>query len=279
MAAAIPVIAAFASAGAAVATAGGVAAALGTVTGFLAIGGAALTAVGAITKNAKLTKIGGFMGLASGAGQLLGIGTQAAGAGANAAAQEMANSAWSAGGAAEVAGGAGASAMETGKQALGAAVPQGMEAATQEVASQSANQLALNQASDIGGSGTMLSKPYQTALAMKDTATASPSLYALDSNPLQMRATGAGLTGADVASGTQAAAAKAGSKISPVGEWVRDNKELVGIGGSMLAAGLGAIPSFSNANALADRDKWEKSIYNRRMANLNSPIALYNKGA
>ena len=276
MAVAIPVIAAFASAGAAVAAAGGVAAALGTVTGFLAIGGAALTAVGAITKNSKLTKIGAVLGLAGGVGSALGIGANAAGSASGAAAQEAANAAWSSGGAAEVAGGAGASALETAKQA--AALPQGMDAAAAETASQSANNLALSSAgADVGGSGLKLDPSlYQTANSLKTPGTVDPSIYSL--SPLQTRATGAGLTMDDVAAGLKTSASKAGSAISPVGQWVKDNKELVGIGGSMLAAGLGAIPAFAGADRLAQRDKWEQSIYNRRMANLNSPIALYNKG-
>jgi len=278
MAVAIPVIAAFASAGAAVATAGGVAAALGTVTGVLAIGGAALTAVGAITKNSKLTKIGGFMGLAGGIGTALGLGAQAAGSAAGSAAQEAANAAWSAGGAAEVAGGAGANAFgaEAAGQAARAADAGSALSAAAEAGAQSANKLALAGADTAGAA--LQSEPalMNTALNLKPTDVAGPSTYDF-SSPLQQRALGAGLTGADVQKGATALWDTAGKGLSGVSQFVKNNKELVDIGGQMLGSAYG--PEAERNDILKQQQEFQQSIYNRRMANLNAPVSLYRGGA
>lgn len=61
----IPVIASFAAAGSAIAAAGGIVAAMSTFTGFLAVAGAALTGIGAITGKKDLVKIGSLMTLGS----------------------------------------------------------------------------------------------------------------------------------------------------------------------------------------------------------------------
>lgn len=61
----IPVIASFAAAGSAIAAAGGIVAAMSTFSGFLAVAGAALTGIGAITGKKDLVKIGSLMTLGS----------------------------------------------------------------------------------------------------------------------------------------------------------------------------------------------------------------------
>ncbi|WP_395701225.1 hypothetical protein [Aquabacterium sp.] len=89
MPAAIPLVASFAAAGSAVAAAGGIAAAMGTVTGFLAVAGAALTTVGVLTGKKDLTKVGSLMGL--GSSIISGFGNAAAGQAAGEAAGDAAS--------------------------------------------------------------------------------------------------------------------------------------------------------------------------------------------
>ena len=90
----VPIVMSFAAAGSAIAAAGGVIAAMSTFTGFLAVAGAALTGIGAITGKKDLVKIGSLMtlgsSLASAAGSAGGAtaGEAAAGTGADAATSE-----------------------------------------------------------------------------------------------------------------------------------------------------------------------------------------------
>ncbi len=91
MPAVVPVVMSFAAAGSAVAAAGGIAAAMGTVTGFLAVAGAALTTVGVLTGKKDLTKVGSLMGL--GSSLISGFGNAAAGQAASEAASEAAGEA------------------------------------------------------------------------------------------------------------------------------------------------------------------------------------------
>ena len=274
MAAAIPVIVSFAAAGSAVATAGGVAAALGTVTGFLSVAGAALTAVGAIAKNDKLTKIGGFMGLAGGLG---GLATSAAGAGATSAAQEAANAAWSSGGAAEVAGGAGANAFApaaadaAGKTAV--AATEGLGAAG-EAAAQAGNAALAPQAA--GAGPALQAEPSLfggSGLNLRGAG--DPSVYNVDLGLGQqsaLQARGAGLTLNDIQKGASTLWDKAGTALSSTSKFIKDNKELVDIGGSALNAMYG--PMAQRIDQLQNQQDFDQSIYRRRMANLNSPVRL-----
>lgn len=279
MAAAIPVIVSFAAAGSAVAAAGGVAAAMSTATGFLSVAGAALTAVGAITKNDKLTKIGGFMGLAGGLG---GLATSAAGAGATSAAQEAANAAWSSGGAAEVAGGAGANAFApaaadaAGKTAV--AATEGLGAVGE--AAEQANKLAVAPQAASAGPALQAEPSLFGRSGLNLSGAGDPSVYNVDLGLGQqsaLQARGAGLTLNDIQKGANTLWDKAGTALSGAGKFARDNKELINLGGTALASMYG--PEAEKMQLLKDRDAFDQSIYRRRMANLNNPIKLNYGGA
>jgi hypothetical protein len=266
MAVAIPIIAAFASAGTAIAAAGGIAAALGTVTGFLAVGGAALTAVGAITKNSKLTKIGAIMGVAGGLGSAFSAVGAASDAGA-AAAQEAANSSWSAGGQAEVAGGAGAGSLEAGSTSAASTAANG--AATAPV---------YDATPTLPGAGSaQVGAPpsAEPALASRALQLQTPGvLDTASASPLQVRAQG--LTLDDVNAAARSAASKAGDVLGQAGTFARNNKELLNMGGSVLNSMYG--PEAEKMDLLRARDAFDQSIYRRRLANLNSPVRLTNGG-
>lgn len=216
------------------------------------------------------------MGLAGGVGTALGLGA-ASTAGAGATGMDFGAAVESG----TAAGNAGASSLQTATQAAGSNLAaNGTEAAglaaQSEAASQSANQLALTQ-QGAGLQGVSEPKLFETALNLQNPGMVGPSTYDFSANPLQTQATNAGLTSSDVVAGLKTGASKAGSAISGVGQFLKDNKELVSMGGTALASMYG--PEAEKADLLKSQDAFNRSIYNRRMANLNSPVSLYNKGA
>lgn len=295
----VPVIAAWAAAGTAIAAAGTLAATMATVSGFLTVAGAALTTVGAISKNEDVMKVGGFMSLAGGIGSVINSASAAtASAAENATAQEAANAAWQSGGQAEVANAAAQSGTAAAQEAANAAWQAGGQAEvaagglSSELAPQAINDFgydAINEglyksAFDKAGSAAQVAEA-QPATALRDlkdwrapmeqsaieqaggqaTAQTLPNVPQAAQGPLS----GEGMTKSRLQSLLQGAAEKAGEGVSGLSKFVKNNKELVDMGGGVLKSMYG--PE-------AEKMDFEQSIMQRRLRNLNSPIRLANLG-
>lgn len=288
MAAAIPIIATFASGAAAGGTiaAGATAVgalATGSLAGFLTVAGGIAGSIGALTGKKSLQRIGGLMALGGG---LVGLAQGAFGSAVDAAtagtAQEAANAAWSAGGAAEVAGGAGVGAElgSIGQQAAEAAGAAGdtgslwsraQPDALAQINTAESPAGSLGGAADpTGGAGGGGSSLYQKAL--QSSHGVQPAQAAAPMDPItagaDKLAQGASeMTSQELQAYLAAQKAKALSALKSAGGWIRDNKELVSMGGNALASMYGPA---------AEKLDWEQSIYNRRVGNLNTPIPLAN---
>lgn len=295
MAVAIPVIASFAAAGSAVAAAGTLAAAMGTIGGFLTIAGAALTGIGALTGEKDLMKIGGLMSLGGGLAGMAGAGAgSAAGAGVEAGAESgidaATSDAW--------ASGAGKG-MDTVANAGG-------EVATEAVSNAGADQ-AMQLANEAGGKGVTYAEALNTADAAAPATVdagqssiwdragdASQQAKLMEANVTTLPSDigqGGVSTGSSVAQQVPTDAVSAGGQklsgnavdsllqkakdkfgnlsLDSIGQAAQKNKDLFSMGGQVLNSMYGA-----DAQAL----DMQKSIMNRRLKNLNNPVALSLKG-
>lgn len=277
MAVAIPIIAAWGAVYGGAAIAGmTIAAYAATTAGFLVTAGAALTTVGALTKKQDLMKIGGFMQL--GGGIATAYNAAASGAAANASAQEAANAAWQTGGQAEAAYGAQEAANAAWQAGGQAEVANTIASGAQSFApvassiSEPISQSMANAASsavvpDIPTPGTSISSfgssaPEPFSLSQKASSYNVPPLQ-VGADPISQ---GAGqMPGNEFKSIMQSLADKAGTTLKGVGKFMHDNPELVKLGGNMLSSMYG--PE-------AETLDFKKSIYNRQMQNMNSPIRL-----
>jgi DNA topoisomerase VI subunit B len=272
MAIAVPIIASWAAVAGGAAVAGMTVAtyAATTVTGFLMTAGAALTTVGAVTTKKDLIKIGSFMQLGAGLGTALSA-YNAAGAAGNAGAQISADAAMQSygqlGQSAMPGFGTQAGAMlgqEAGALA-GNALGSGMSAyGGSSPLLSSAFERASAGAAEIPKAGTSITAPQAPAApegsladaAMQSYGSAGPQI-----NPLQpMGAQDTLQRGA-----SQLGQSEFMSLLKKAGKFVQDNPKVVEVGGNMLASAYG--PE-------AEQMDFRKSIYNRQMANLNSPIKL-----
>lgn len=237
-----------------------------TVAGFLSIAGAALTTVGALTKNSDLSKIGGYMSIAGGIGTAYSAAT-AGSAAAETGAQEAANAAWQSGGQAEVAAGA--------NEAAYASWGAGGQA---EVAAQAAQTAAEPTIASTITDGFNYEAPSDTLLntAAERAATApttAPTAIPTDiAAPSQLTGTadpvvqgGQRMTTQQVNSFLKTAQDKAAAAAKGLGSFVKDNKELVQLGGGILKSMYG--PEAESLNM-------RQSIYERQRANMNSPVRL-----
>lgn len=196
------------------------------LTGGMMFAGGALGLVGSITGNKKLQKLGGALGLAGGVGQMFQTLAGGAAAEAGKAAGAEALSQTATTPVQEIA--ADAAAM-TAEEAITAAQNAGL--GTEDLTGQ-----ALRQTEKIGDSG-ILSKGAQ-----------QPGAQAIE------RA--AGLTGtSSVAEGGPSA----------IGKWVRDNKELVNVGGGILK---GAGEAYASSQARKDAEEAEQ----RRRDQFNASV-------
>jgi hypothetical protein len=287
MAAAIPVIATFAAGATAAGTAAaGFAAvgalATGSLAGFLSVAGAGLSVLGMVTKKDSLKKIGGLMALGGG---LTGLAQGAFGGAVDAAtgatgAQEAANAAGSAGGAAEVAGGAGASALgDLGMAGTAAADAAGAGSQSLWSTAQSNALAQINSADPLAATGEAVPNSAmpdsQASLyqrAVKSGAGVAPVQAATPLDPLgggvdNLQQAASTMTKPELDAYRSAAKAKAQAALKAAGGFIKDNKELVSLGGRALASMYGP---------QAEKLDWEQSIYNRRRNNLNTPIPLAN---
>lgn len=276
MAVAIPIINAFAT----IATAGSVAAAVGTVGGFLSVAGGVLAGVGALTGNKDLARLGGLMALGSGIANLAGAasGAGAAAGGAEAAAEEAAKSAFrtseltAAQTAPELA--TAAPSLELG-QAVAAAGDSGTSTLMQAAEARAGGSLAPVGSATPTAPAAAAAEGVSTAPLNTGQAMAGPDVSATPSGPLgqpadiaatpsaspQVANAGQNMTQNDLQKYLSQAWDRTQSLLKNTSGFLRDNKELVSIVGN----------AFSPQ---AEQLDWQKSLYNRRRASLNSPIAL-----
>lgn len=292
MAAAIPVIASFASAASAISAAGGIAAAMGTFTGFLSVAGAALTGLGALTGKKDLMKIGGLMSLGSG---LANMASGASSAGAGAAGEQAAKEAFRASELSATS--ATNAAMDTAAAASSSGMDQAMKLAQESSGQQYAD--AFGQADPSGSVGsTGASEPIFDQAALRRSELQNNSLYAKGgaSAPSGVTLNGE-VMGTNMAPGatlpngvtingqvmpttdlvTQSGSKMTGNtvdslleKFNSFGQNVAKNKELYSLGGQILNGMYGP-----EATAL----DYQKSIMSKRLRNMNTPIRLgFNGG-
>lgn len=258
MAVAIPVIAAWGAVGAA---AGGLtlasvgALATASLAGFLSVAGAALTTIGAITKKQDLMKIGGFMSLAGGIGTAVGAASAAT---APATAGVSAGEAAAATAGTEAATAAAAQPTVAAAQNLGVGVEAELAKAAGSYGSQAP---LLGRAGELASSSFSMIPGTTPTMPLDAISGLQPNVFA------DQLATGAaGIQGQSQLQTLLAAAGKkAGTALKGVGTFMKDNPELVKIGGSALSSMYG--PE-------AEQFDFNKSIYERRMRNLNTPVRL-----
>lgn len=262
MAVILPVIAAIGT----VSAAGGVVAAMSTVGGFLTVAGGALAGIGAITGNKKLQKFGSILSLGGGAAAALGYGATGAAASGTAGSGLQGT----AGGVSEAAGTAVAgeggltasqmtdsvtgigdsAAMKPVNYSLGSASPQAAEGGLmwQKSAALAANQ-APAAVGQIGGAMP------QSNYSMGTIASGSSKLADVAS----------GMTSNDLSSILSRGWDRTQQALKGVGQFVKDNKELVQIGGSALAEMYGP---------QAEQFDYQKSLMEQAKRNINTPIRL-----
>lgn len=271
MPAAIPVIASFAAAGSAIATAGGFAAAAGTLAGFAAISGAVLTGVGALTGKKDLMKVGSLLSLGGSAVSAFSAGTQAAGQAAGASSAFGGVDA--VGQAVQAAGGptlgAGSSAFLGGEVAANAGPFAGMSAGGSALEPLRAASAAGDMAGAVGremafeaGSGLLSQHmPAQVALDPLQASASSMSMQEMNA-VLANRAKNASTSLMD----------RMGGAVGKTADFIKKNKELVEIGGKALSGAFGPEAELADLK----RDEWDyrRSLLDRQRRNLNSPIRL-----
>jgi hypothetical protein len=259
---------------------------MGTVSGFLSIAGAGLTAIGALTGKEDVLKLGSVMSLAGGLGTAFDKAAGAtAGKSVGTAAGNSASSA-AAGGAPSAASQPLLGATDIGKLIEEAAKSPsgfgstGLDAAVSGLDAASG----LGSAAELGATAGAAGTP---GLIEQAAGRISPAVGS--EQPLMSRwldaAGQSGATQPSVFDPTQATVLdpvqagakqldsttlgsllkKGVAKVDQLGQWVHKNKELAQIGGSMLESMYG--PG-------AERMDLEKSILERRRRNMNSPVAL-----
>lgn len=255
MAVVIPIVSAFST----IAAAGSVAAAVSTVTGFLSVAGGVLAGVGALTGKKDLVKIGGFMTLASGIGNAISAAGSAASSGA-----EAASSAWDAAGSA-----AGSDAAQFGKYGMDAAAGAG-NGATQlaTTAVDTGMQGAASAAQEAAPS--LLERAQMAAGGGQPAAATGASLASAPQPVDPVTAAGASMDTPTLNSILQSTWDKTKALGSGVGKFVKDNKELVQLGGGILERMYG--PE-------AEQFDYAKRLRDQRLRNLNSPVQMGYKPA
>lgn len=235
---------------------------MSTFGGFLSVAGGVLAGVGAITGSKDLQKIGGLLSLGSAAVNAAGAAGAAAGEGA-ASSIEAADAMRAAehGTLANVTSATQAPTLGTLGEAATAQpfmTPDALqtEALGATQAGEGAQSL-MQRASQVAQQGGAAPAP---TIGQQLTGTASQTA-ALD----PVAQAGAGMDSNSLQSILGSAWDKTKTIGAGVGKFVKDNKELVQLGGGMLQGMYG--PE-------AEQMDWQKSIMARRLRNLNSPIRL-----
>lgn len=307
----VPIVMSFAAAGSAIAAAGGVMAAMSTFGGFLAVAGAALTGIGALTGKKDLVKVGSLMTLGS---SLAGAASSASSTAATeAAAKEGASSASS-----DSFGTAFDADAAAAAESSASPTTAGMEQATQGAARAGVNESAIDpieranqafegaQSNVAGGNQSIMDSAReafrrgefdQSSIYAKATPPSGVTIggdvmnmpsagvpqamnttdliaqYARNTPASQMQAANANSVAraaTNVGNGGKALSLGEvgdwlGNKVGEFGQWVERNPNVALVGGKMLASALGP-----DAEAI----DLQRSIYERRRANLNRPVAL-----
>ena len=286
MAAAIPLVMTFISAGsvaAGVATIGAGLAGAAGIAGFLSAGGAVLGAIGAISGSKDLSKVGMLMSLGGAVGSAFGGAASSAASSATGGADTATSNAWAngagrgldtvealSGGAAGTNAALGSSLMDTSTWAMQAP---SLDATSLQYAQDAGQSMQLGQAPTgfdggmgITDSGSIMNRLNSGDLASfgdgVTTSAASPLGEATQSmsapKPDTLTKEGGGMTMKEIVKA-------AGGKLEKLPEWIQKNKELVAMGGNVLSSMYGP---------QAEQLDWQRSIYDRRLKNLNSPIRL-----
>lgn len=275
MAVVLPIIQAFS----AVSAAGGLAAAMSTVTGFLSVAGGVLAGVGAITGEKDIARLGGLMSLGSALGGAFGGASAAGGAAetAGAAAGEGLKVSQSAMDVTQAATNASAAPTigtigDFGEAAQAAAgnglVAPGAEGAwwQQAPVGQAGERSLLSRVAsgDIGGLNDPglatrigMGSPIADPVAQAGRSMSSSQLQSLLGTTADKAARLAGQAGAV---GTEAP-----GLLARAGGFIKNNKELVSLGGGILQSMYGP---------QAEQVDMQKSILARRQRNMNSQIRL-----
>lgn len=289
MAAAIPLViefaaAAFAGGSVAAGVAGVGALAAGSFGGFLTVAGGLMAGMGQLSGDENMKKVAGFMALGGG---LAGAATAAAGA----AGGEAASSAWGAAGSE-----AGSDAAQLGKYGFDQAADTAAastttaplpdaskiaEAGMQPVEDgQTLYQRKLAEANQMPGDSSQLTggplgtadapgmQALQTAAGPTGPAGPVDPLSYGNTNLSRLDQAGAKLDSSTLDGYLRSAWDKTGQVVNNIGEFTKNNPNLTKFGLDMIKGAYGP-----EAEAMDFR----KSIYNRRMANLNSPVKL-NRG-
>lgn len=272
MAVIVPAVMAFAAAGGTVA---GVAAALTGAAGFATfatVAGGMLSTIGGLTKSKTLSKIGGIMSLVGGVASLANAASGAASGAAEAAGSELATA-------------AGEAAAES-AAASGSLIPDGSLGATADTLG------------SLGATGGSLAPAADAAAGAAANATGASNAMDLESfsfmDQARLAKTPIEAVGGSAAGGTtqpQAAGSpgtgrlaqvateikdtghlqslldKTGQGLNSLGTFVKNNKELVQIGGQLVQGGVQAHERQAEWDA-------QMNLIEQRRRRLNSPIAL-----
>lgn len=252
MAFVLPIISAIST----VAAAGSVAAAVGTLGGFLSVAGGVLTGIGVLTGEKDLLKLGGVMSLGSGLANLAG---GAAEAGAEA------SSSWDAADSA-----AGSDAAQFAKHASpdGASLTSATEGSTLgNIGAPSMPQVQIDELGATQGGGSLMQRAADMRSGGLNAGT--DAVTEMAARPLAkmdpVTSAGQSMDSSTMQSILDSAWQKTKALGSGVGDFVKNNKELVAIGGSVLNSMYG--PE-------AEQLDWQKGILARRLRNLNSQVRL-----
>lgn len=246
---------------------------------FAAVAGGFLTTAGLLTKDKDLTKFGSLISLAGGissladkamasAGGVAGAGAEAGGVaeGAKAIAENSANSAsaatsaWDAAGATAAEGANAGLSMSLPGDAIGGSVAQTLP----ELGINGLNNASGFTVPDMLDSGGNLMDAARQAGYAAESATPSLLNSASVNDGLISTASKAIIDGSSqIKSGEHLQALL--DKVNGLGKWVKQNKELVALGGTALQA------AFDPRYEALD---YEKSLRSQRLKNLNSPIAM-----
>ncbi len=283
MAVLIPAVVSFVAAGGAA----GIAAAAGAVAAGTAglaayatlatVAGGFLSTVGGLTKNQKLAKIGGYLSLAGGVGQ---IASSVMGGAASSASSSLVSDAASEAAAAEAAFNSGVS--ETASAGLGDIASQaslgelGARSAAQEAAGTAAAQLG-GQAAEAGSSAFTLPGAQPNLLELAQ-GSGAPQLDMGFGNSIVTQS--GGTAGTAALGKLQAVGSEIqnqghlqnlldtmGNGANKLGQFTKNNKELVQLGGQFLQGGMKA---YSEQAAMDE----QLNLLEQRRRRLNSPIRM-----
>jgi hypothetical protein len=289
---ALAVVAAIGSVSAGVAAAAAATTVIGTVAAYATIAGGVLTGIGAVTGKKSLMKIGAILSIGGG---LATAANNWANSAATAAAEKAtetaaAQAAWDAG--ESVAGDVAANATQVGADAVQAAAGAG-DIAGQMGGAQGYTTAGMTTPVPAGATAALETAPVGIDAAAPAVADASAPLTVSDAVAPTVSVNGPAPVTIDpyqqyqstmLEAGQRNLAAGAQAADSPIQQWlnkitggakavgsvIKDNKELIQLGGTMLGAAYGP---------QAEQLDLQKSIWNSQQKNLNSPVRLYYRKA